>query len=320
MARTTHSGPVFYAKPDASTFKELEVASCAKTLDVATDPSGPIVLCETTSGLRVVRVGGEESNRVIVVPILASKFGASMEASRDGIAIATSDSIAIYSEPGGWRTVAFRVRTESADALPPDHLLLSEGVLWLGVDHGEFGGGLYRLLVPGEGNLLPPEHLRQMNVLGVREGRGDEIWVASGLSHLGVRRASLFRIQRGQIRPDVVIRWNRNKEVDASRKEAAFSAFTVSPDGVPIVVDSATGIYSIRGDSPVALVEGSIGISHQTTMRTGKGSTVPVTEQYEPTDVVAWPDGRLFVSTNGLGVLEFSRSLFEVSVRQLLVE
>lgn len=234
-----------------------------------------------------------------------------MAASDDRVAVATSRSLAIYSEEAGWRTVEFVLPTELAVAVAPQHVLAGQGYLWLGFDHGEFGGGLYRMRVKDEGPLPAPEPIRRINVLGIEQGVENEIWIGGNVFHLGERRGVLLRADSGHV-SELTLKW------PTSSRARVFSAFTVSMDRLPLVIDVAEGVYEVRNNEPTLLLEGKLTVRRETTERTTSGVSIPVVDRFSPTDLVAWPDGRLFVATNGLGVLEL-RPNGVVEVRQRLL-
>jgi hypothetical protein len=315
LAAVTELDPaVYFAEPDAQRFRLLVLPACDRAIGVASHGSRHVALCRNGTRLGVVDATG--SSPVLEVPSLPiDELGAHVAIGDGGqLAVVTTTAIALHSEAAGWHSIAFTAQKSPASVpFPPVHLLFALDSLWLGYEGGEFGGALYRLRIPAKGPLPVPERVRELNVLGIAHGASQATWIGAGVSHMGVRKATLLRVDSEGV-AEIAIEWG------ARGRRRAFAAFTASAEGVPVVVEAETGVYEVHGTTPVCVVDRSLDVRHERTLVSDSGEVFPATTHYGPTDIVAWPDGRYFVATNGLGVLELSGARgTSGSVRQLLL-
>lgn len=123
-----------------------------------------------------------------------------------GAAKAANDTVVVYADAHGGAGISTawgRSRTHTVRMLGSGHemdvpdassfLMDDRDQLWLGVDHGEFGGGLYRVdLLEDRMEAVLPD-----NVLGISRIQ-DEIWAYGGLAHLTGFYSFIARVAPGK--------------------------------------------------------------------------------------------------------------------------
>lgn len=194
-----HASPRRFVDVEAGVASVLTVPSCAKVLGVATFAGRPVVLCERID--HRVSVCERDGSATRLLPT-------SFDGHRPFVIAADATTLVVW-EPshvhvadaaGGWRTVPTTVPSAPTTRGGPKHAQLAGGELWLGYGAGEWGGavvavnlatGASRLELEGEpvGGGLP--------VTGMATDAQGALWVARGLSHLGMNAGTLERRDGG---------------------------------------------------------------------------------------------------------------------------
>ncbi len=127
---------------------------------------------------------------------------------RDDVLIATPSSCIFYKkeawvEVGGWSAQRIGKASSPYEGVlnwPPDHVLLANGVLYLGTDEGEFGGMLlaFDTSTGSWTNVQEKWDAHHEPVTAIRRSPVGEIWVTTGIAHLGLFEGDLRVLRMGQ--------------------------------------------------------------------------------------------------------------------------
>lgn len=188
----------------------------------------------------------------------------------------------------------------------PRAIAATETHLIVGYDHGEWGGAAYSFAITRNGDLDTPNLLLEKNVCAIDQDAERRVWIASGLSHLGLREAGLHVYDGKEVTAIISQRGvgdgpKEQKEEDpllSLREETEISGMIVHPQGEVIFVATEGGILSYRvGHPPKRLWDGNLGITY--------GGTQCSTGSYP--QGIAVNGNSLYIASRSLGVFRFER-------------
>jgi hypothetical protein len=248
---------------DADTV-EFRIEGCERLLDAVSEGGDRIALCEGDGSLRLHRSRRDADGWVFETVLDRSPtepserfHGLAVDGGRRAIfgpaalLWRTEADVAWQSVSLGAIEPSFRLETGGQVAITRDSV-------WLGYDHAEWSGALYRARIDAGRQLGPFEPVIERNVIGI-EPAGDSggVWVAGGLSHMTLYMAFLVRIQ-GSSLASIVAQDSldspaiRNALSNPSHRlppDTHFTAFSLSPEGRPLVMDPERGIYEFSEDA-----------------------------------------------------------------------
>jgi len=243
---------------------ELALEGCDRLLDAGSDAGVRLALCEGAGELRLwQRANSEPAWTVETVLYSVSRepsqrfHGLAAHAGR--VAIFGPAELLWRSARGApWQTISLapidpelRLETGGIAAIGSD-------AVWIGYDRAEHGGALYRIPVGADGRLGAVERLIRLNVIGIQlAGDRGGVWVAGGLSHHFSRMAFLVQIVGSSIasivaqddRDSPALRRALSIPAHSLPSDTSFAAFSLSPEGRPLVMDPERGIYEFREDA-----------------------------------------------------------------------
>jgi|GEM_PF-4788652 len=155
----------------------------------------------------------------------------------------------------------------------PRAIAVSENELILGYDKGEWGGAVYSMRIDKNGLDAKSNRLLSENVCAIRQDSKGGIWIASGLSHLGMRDAGLHFYDGQKISGIVSQRYFFEKELKSKsgvaislHKSTEISGMTVNSKDEVVIVAAEAGLFSYTIGNPFrSLWEGSLYITYNMT-------------------------------------------------------
>jgi hypothetical protein len=186
----------------------------------------------------------------------------------DGDRIALISERAIYLITGASMRLLAQVPTDDKNfSRPPSAMLLSGSALWIGYDHGEFGGGLYRLDINQSSPVLM--HMLDDRVRFLAKSKAGRIWAAAGISHLGGVDGAVYRIgDDGSPQSVASISGYGDYQGGRSKIEeqsgvpfpglSAVAGLAFTSDDDPIVVLPEFGVFALETDHFEALYRGTL--------------------------------------------------------------
>jgi hypothetical protein len=260
---------------------------------------GKLLLCRARGTTQLYRFNGR---RWIPMagPVRGIDFRCAVD--RDRVALISSDTIYLLSV-GARAPAALRIGVEEFREAPAAALLNGDS-LFLGYDRGEFGGALYHVdlgrPIPAASRLLTD------SIRFIARSPSGSIWAASGLAHLVMAHAALYRLE--PTRTELIASISGvTSQTDPGRVEASgvpFPAVTsveglaFTDDGRPIVVFPDLGVFTLTDGSFQPLYRGSLVSVYEASF-----NGIPARVSSSPVAVMRAPSGELYVATRSLGVL-----------------
>jgi hypothetical protein len=197
----------------------------------------------------------------------------------------------------------------------PQHALLTNHGLFVGYDHGEFGGGLIYLTTVKAKSSHPlgdPQFLSSMNVNAIVEDSAGAVWVSGGLAHLVMESSELIVIRNGAAKT-VIKEKSFGEKIERSGLLALPGPTDVTglcvDTGRPLILATHLGILAVDESSLNFRIKADFGISYKM-----PGYMVGS----RPVGMVCTTDGRILVATRSTGVMEFVRKTDGYDFRQLV--
>jgi len=234
----------------------------------------------------------------------------------DRIAVVSENTIFLMFASSNGRPVSIPNQIQMPPRFLPSALLLSNDVLLMAYDNGEFGGGLYRMDLKRPDKV--PMKVIDDNVQALARTKSGVIWAAGGLSHLASVSGSLYRVGSNGVEVVAAISGMRFRPQDEKidKKSGAqfpgltsVSGLSLGKDDRPTVVLPEFGVFELAGDRFVRLYEGRLRHSYQMPGY-GVGSS--------PVGLAIGTSGEIYVADRSLGIFVLRKDDNRYNLKQLL--
>lgn len=300
--------------PSVSRLVPFRGLDCASYFDVAHDATlGKLLLCGNGGSARVYAFDGQSWN-----PLSDSVQGTESRFTVEGdrIAVVSENTVHLFSRASKKSVVSIPIKIAGPRSAPTAMLLAGEALL-LAYDHGEWGGGLYRIDLKHPDKT--PTRLIGENVRALARAKSGVVWAAGGLSHLRMASGSLHRIADGDARVAArVSGFEGPKGPDIKERSGArfpglteVAGLALGKDDRPIVVLPQFGVFEFARESFVALYKGPLHFNY-TMPGYGVGSS--------PQGLAISDSGEIHVASRSLGVFVLRKNRDRYDLEQLIFD
>ena len=252
---------LYLIEPDGRTAVPLELPGGGAVVDFAMMGETPVVLLARPEPVLLVGKAdgrGGEWKEMPLPAALSLNHAADLRLAPDGEALVVWGAAGVFLWQRGAWTGPVDVGEIGRGGMPV-HGVYAAGKLYLGYDHGEWGGALVSCDLqtgaahpgrvaegPGDGIGEP---IRQVH----RDCTGT-LWATGGLAHLGYRSGSLHRLDVGQqkwvlvARTEPAMRHGHDRPGDEPFRATTFSGVAFDPSGRLHVLASSRGLVRLEAD------------------------------------------------------------------------
>lgn len=240
---------------------------------------------------------------------------AHLEAGGDGVFVFTGPTVRIRRANGRWerRTIRSLVGKDWPDV--PRATLMTDAFLFVGYDAGEFGGGAYAVPLREGGPKGAARKITNYNVAAFARGSRGEVWIAGGLSHMGIAHGWLKSWRDGltttlidQSAMEGVAREVRGQPMWRLGRPSEISGIAVGPDHRLLVMAARIGVLELGPNGLVPVIPSDFYV-HWQEPGYGVGCF--------PQGIAVGADGQILVAMRSLGVLRYRRELNDYRMTQL---
>jgi hypothetical protein len=234
------------------------------------------------------------------------------------MAVVSENTIFLMSASSNVQAVSIPIRIKMPPRSLPSALLLSNDVLLMAYDNGEFGGGLYRIDLKRPDKV--PTRVIDDNVQALARTKSGVIWAAGGLSHLRSVSGILYRIDSNGVKVVAAISGHvsgpRGEKID-KKSGARFPGLTnvsglaLGKEDRPTVVLPAFGVFELSREGFVALYKGPLSFFYKTP-DAGVGS--------DPVGLAISKSGEIYVASRSLGIFVLRKDNNRYNLKQLLFD
>lgn len=317
-SESANTGFALYVVPELERqvqIRKFDEVSCESFEDVLfSELYGKFLLCRRDGKVLLYEQLGDGWN----LRLERHLSGASFRMTIDG------DSMVVMSNEEGmwWRDL----RTSDAESfvlgqpgssLVAEDLALRRDVLYVAVDNGEWGGGLFSYDLERSQSRLEP--IINDNVFDLALDGAQRLWIGAGLSHLACASSALYSLDERELEMLSSYRSCFGQHDESAGVEwpgsSALAGLTLDSEDIPIVVLPSVGIFKFTRERFEPVV-GQVLRASYTIPETGPG----VSYSSRPVGIAADGQDNLYVAQRSLGVLLFSKNDGYSSFSQLLLE
>lgn len=277
----------------------FEGLNCSTISDVGySEPLGMLLLCGREGKTWLYRRTGL-AWEAVGEPVPGLDFRLAVD--RDQLVVIAPDRLLVDPYRPGSQVIRLipEIGGYPAEPVAPDSAVLADGLLVLGYDHGEFGGGVY--LVDLDQSGVKPMRIDQTVTTLARSSAG-AVWGVTG-STFGMSSGAVYRIGRAGIevvsamyaapgpKPGKVV-WVAHGVQFPGRSD--IGGLTIDADDRPIILFSRLGIFALATDRFELITRGIFALDY---------SMPEYTVGSAPVGLVFSRSGELVVGTRSLGLL-----------------
>ena len=276
---------------------------------------GKLLLCGTGKSARVYRMSGT-SWSTVSESVQGTEFRFAVDGDR--IAVVSENTIFLMSASSNVQAVSIPIRIKMPPRSLPSALLLSNDLLLMAYDNGEFGGGLYRMDLKRPEKV--PTKVIDANVQALARTKSGVIWAAGGLSHLRSVSGSLYRVDSNGVEVVAAISGfgggPRGERIE-KKSGAQFPGLTnvsglaLGKEDRPTVVLPAFGVFEFSREGFVALYKGPLSFYYKMPGY-GVGS--------DPVGLATGKSGDIYVASRSLGIFVLRKNNNRYNLEQLLFD
>lgn len=279
----------------------FEDLPCSTISDVGySQPLGELLLCGRKDNSRLYRQMGP-AWEAVTEPVAGLDLRLAVDG--DQLVVIAPDRLLVNPHRPASRVIRFipEIGGYPAEPMAPSSAVLVDGLLILGYDYGEFGGGVY--LVDLRQSEVNPIRSDQTIATLARSSSGS-VWGATGAGGtFGLNGGAFYRVGRAGIEvvsemyptpgpePGKVV-WVANGVPFPGRSD--IGGLTIDADDRPIILFSPLGIFALASDRFEPIVRGTFAVDY---------SMPGYTVGSAPVGLAFVSSGELVVGTRSLGLL-----------------